>query len=123
MTSRATMLGVAFAALIGSCGPRTLQDSDLTAYARSTFDARAMEGKSVVVGVHRGIPVLAEFPCSDLCPAHTTRIIHYDLPADDTCTKGGGTRVHVGTPVGIGYLPVEYCVPRVLSESLTGQPS
>ena len=98
-----------------ACGPRTLSDSDLVAYASSTYDKREMQDKHLVLGVHSGVRVVVDFPCSDLCPNYTTRIIHYDLPADGTCAAQGGATVLIDTPVGIEHMPVAYCVPRALA--------
>ena len=109
------ILAALTSSLVTACGPRSLSDADLTAYARTPYDAREMQDKTVVLGVHRGFRVLVEFPCSDLCPNYTTRLIHYDLPADATCTANGGAIVKLDTPLGTGSMPVPYCVPRVLA--------
>jgi hypothetical protein len=81
-----------------------------------------MEGKHIVLGVHAGTPVVVDFPCSDLCPAYTIRIIHYDLPAGPACAAHGGVEKLIGTPVGIARVPVPYCVPRVLADRVQRVP-
>jgi len=116
MNSGAIVLAAAMTALTVACGPRLLTDSDLVEYAAARYDPGKMEGKHLALGVHRGVPVVVDFPCSDVCPAYTTRIIHYDLEPDATCTDRGGVVVRIGTPVGIGFLPVPYCVPRVVAD-------
>jgi hypothetical protein len=87
MTAR--VFAVILSTWLAACGPRVISDSELTQLAAVSYDATEMEGKRVVMGIHRGLTVVADFPCSDLCPANTTRIIHYDLPADGTCTSKG----------------------------------
>ena len=101
-------------AAIAACSSRTLSDRDLSEYAAANFDAREMQGERIVLGTHQGIPVIVEFPCADACPTHTTRIIRYDLPADDTCTSRGGVIQKLPTPVGVEMVPMSYCVPKVL---------
>jgi hypothetical protein len=117
VTRGAGILAVLMVGLLGACLARSLSDSDLVSYAAKGYDKKAMQGKHLVLGAHHGISVVVEFPCSDLCPAYTTRIIHYDLPPDGTCAAQGGVTVLIGTPVGIGEMPVQYCVPKVLADN------
>jgi len=102
-----------------ACGPRALSDSDLLKYAASPYDKRSMEGKHIVLGVHGGTKVVVDFPCSDLCPQYTTRIIHYDLEPGPECSARGGVEQRIDVPVGIGRFPVPFCLPKVLAENQT----
>src|SRR5947209_4127841 len=72
-------------ACMGASAPASLSDTDLTAYAARPFDKRAMMFKHVVVGVHHGASVVADFPCGDICQDYTTRIIHYDVTPGAAC--------------------------------------
>lgn len=74
--------------------------------ASSSFDERAMEGKHVRLGRHMGNAVVADFPCADLCPQYTVRIIHYDVEPGAACTAR----------------PTPYCLPRVLAERVERLP-
>lgn len=97
--------------------PGMLDDATLAAYAARSFDKRAMMGQTVELGRHRGIPLVAEFPCADVCPQYTVRIIHYRLPEGTDCAQAGGVEETVAVPVAIAVLPKTFCVPKVLVES------
>lgn len=92
-----------------------LTDAALAAYAASPVDKAAMMGKTVSLGLHAGVPVVAEFPCADVCPQYTVRIIHYQLPAGADCAAAGGVARRVLVPVAIAVLPKTFCVPKVLA--------
>jgi hypothetical protein len=57
--------------------------------------------------------VVADYPCSDLCPAATVRIIHYAVPADQ-CDRVGGALDNVHVPRGAGVRLTAFCRPPVL---------
>src|SRR5687768_1723232 len=68
----------------------TFTDKQLLAYARTTYDKREMILQKLDLGNHNGLKLVAEFPCSDLCPEYTVRIIRYDVADRATCEKHGG---------------------------------
>jgi hypothetical protein len=96
--------------------PGLLDDAALQAYAARPFDKHALMGQTVELGRHHGVPVVAEFPCADVCPQYTVRIIHYRLPPGGDCTAAGGVEETVGVPVAIAVLPKAFCVPKVLAD-------
>ena len=96
-------------------GPDTLTDAQIKAYASAPFDQAKWMGKSVVLGVHHGARVVADFPCSDLCPDYTIRVIHYDVEPGQACDAIGGVKVARLIPMGIGAAERAYCVPKVLA--------
>ena len=93
---------------------RNLTDADLVRYAAAPFDHRAMMFKHVVVGRHRGLIVVADHPCGDVCPQYTRRIVHYDVPPE-RCAKAGGVVVEEMVPVSIAVQRKPFCKPRVLA--------
>ncbi|MGN2245481.1 hypothetical protein ACFWZ3_02195 [Frateuria sp. GZRR35] len=97
--------------------PGMLDDAALAAYAAKPFDKQAMMGRTVELGRNHGLPVVAEFPCSDVCPQYTVRIIHYRLPEGADCASAGGVEKTVGVPVAIAVLPKTFCVPKALAAS------
>jgi hypothetical protein len=104
----------------GAAGAREaapLDDAALKAYAAEPFDKGAMMGRTVELGRNHGVPVVAEFPCSDVCPQYTVRIIHYRLPAGADCAAAGGVEKSVAVPVAITVFQKTFCVPKVLAES------
>jgi hypothetical protein len=98
-----------------SAAPRSLSDADLTAYAVSPFDHAAMMEKHVVVGLHHGVAVVADFPCSDICPQYTRRIIHYDVAPGAACTAAGGVTQMRETPYSIAVIQKPFCIPKPLA--------
>lgn len=97
--------------------PGVLDDAALAAYAAKPFDKHAMMGQTVELGRNHGLLVEAQFPCADVCPQYTVRIIHYRLPESADCAGAGGVEKTVGVPVAIAVLPRTFCVPKILVES------
>jgi hypothetical protein len=97
--------------------PGALDDAALAAYAAKPFDKHASMGQTVELGRNHGLPVVAEFPCADVCPQYTVRIIHYRLPEGADCAGVGGVEKTVAVPVAIAVLPRTFCVPKALVES------
>ena len=64
--------------------PGLLEDAALAAYAAKSFDKQAMMGQTVELGRNHGMPVVAWFPCSDVCPQYTVRIDWTCDPAQTT---------------------------------------
>jgi len=107
-------LVLALLALTAASPPRKLSDRDLLHYAATKFDKRAMLGRRIVLGTHRGTTVVATFTCGDVCPEYTKRIVHYDVPPE-RCDGVGGAVVNELVPRGIAVRPVPYCEPPVLA--------
>lgn len=94
--------------------PGLLDDGALKAYAARPIDKQALMGRTIELGRHHGVPVVAEFPCADVCPQYTVRIIHYRLPEGTDCAAAGGVPQTVAVPVAIAVLPRTFCVPKAL---------
>jgi hypothetical protein len=90
-----------------------LTDAAILEYARSTYNKREMMNQKIVLGIHNQVKVIAEFPCSDLCPDYTTRLIRYDVPLDQ-CGQVNGVPRQVMVPRGIAIDRETYCFPKVL---------
>jgi len=97
--------------------PGLLEDAALVAYASKPFDKQAMMGQTIELGRNHGMPVVAWFPCSDVCPRYTVRIIHYRLPPGAECAAAGGVEKKVAVPVAITVLQKTFCVPQALVAS------
>jgi hypothetical protein len=95
--------------------PPQLSDADLVAYAAKPFDKARLMFKQVRLGVNHGLVVLADFPCSDICPDYTTRIIHYDLGPGPACEAAGGVTATRAVPFSITVMEKQFCVPKVLA--------
>lgn len=110
------LLVAAIAAPATAFPGRTLSDRDLKRLDSRPFDKRAMMGHSVVLGRHHGVRVVADYPCSDICPDYTVRIIHYDAAPGAACDRIGGATVFRSVPVAIATVQERFCVPRVLAQ-------
>lgn len=97
-----------------SPAPRAWTDEELLAYAASDYVKRDMMHKHEVLGTHNGVALVADFPCSDLCPANTVRIIHYQLGEGQQCSAAHGAKQDLPVPMGIGGGLKAFCVPKVL---------
>ena len=101
-------------AAVHAAPARRLDDAALRAYAGRPWSKAALMNRTVELGRLRGVPVVAEFPCADVCPQYTVRIIHYRLPADTSCSAVGGVERTVLVPVAITVLSKTMCIPAAL---------
>jgi hypothetical protein len=99
-----------------------LSDADLLAYARTSFDRREKSGRHEVLGRHRGVLVVVDYPCGDVCPNYTTRIIHYDVPVAD-CDRVAGRVIDRLLVRGPGLRHAAFCVPPVLAAPPAAAPA
>jgi hypothetical protein len=109
-------------ALLASCATtageaRSITDADILAYSKRPFDHAAMMGKRDILGMHNGVAVIADYPCSDVCPAYTTQIIHYDAEPGPACDKARGVVEMRTVPIAIAVQRKPFCVPKVLAET------
>ena len=111
----AIVLVTALAAAL-SAPADTLSDRALIAYAKRPYDKARMENRRVVVGIYHGAKVVADFPCSDICPAYTVRIIHYDVAPGADCDRIHGRTVERMVPVSIAVVRQSFCAPAVLAD-------
>jgi hypothetical protein len=115
------ILALAAAAFLAACAAtggqaRSLTDADVLAYAKRPFDHAAMMNKRDVVGMHHGVAVVADYPCSDVCPNYTTQIIHYDVEPGPACDRAGGVVAMRTVPISIAVQRKPFCVPKVLAK-------
>lgn len=94
-----------------------LSDQQLLDYANQKYEKRKVALTKVTLGAVNGFSVVAEYLCSDLCPDHTVRVIHFEHPPEKTCTDVGGVEVAIPVPVGISVMNKMFCVPKVLASS------
>jgi hypothetical protein len=119
----ACLLFVLCAHLFSACGTPVpdkrsdgpLTDQDILDYASAEYDKEEMMFQKVELGSHNGMLLIAEFPCSDLCPDYTTRVIRYDVENEE-CEALGGVLHKMFVPSGVAMVETEYCLPTVLVE-------
>lgn len=93
-----------------------LSDSELITYAQSDFDKAKMMNQEIVIGTYKGAALKASFPCSDVCPDATIRVIYLDVVADQ-CEASGGELKSILVPMAITMMPKEFCFPKPIVES------
>src|SRR4051794_34752609 len=94
--------------------PRPISDARIAAIDASPFDRRAMMFRHELLGLNRGMRVVADYPCSDICPEATVRIIHFDRPPGRGCEAAGGVTASRMVPRSIAVVRMDFCVPAVL---------
>lgn len=108
-------LALALAVCACASGPaRGTDAAALRAYADAHWDKAALMHTTVELGRYGGVPVVAQFPCSDVCPQYTVRIIHYRLPPGVTCEAADGVRRDVLVPIAITVRTTSFCIPKPL---------
>ena len=97
--------------------PAQMDAAALRAYAGKPWDKATLMNTTVELGRYQNLPVVAEFPWSDVCPQYTVRIIHYRLPSNVSCASVGGVEKQALVPVAIAVLPKTFCIPEPLVAS------
>ena len=92
----------------------TLTNGGLAKIASAPYDKGEKSGKHEILGSLHKVRVVADYPCGDICPMYTTRIIHYDLEPGHRCEAVGGVAELRGFHFGIGMGSRLYCIPAVL---------
>jgi len=91
-----------------------IDDATLIDFVRRPFDPMSdATSWPRTLGTHRGVPVIVSYTCSDLCPNYTKRIVRYNLPPGEECTRAGGISKEIVVPRGIGTGLRRYCIPAV----------
>ena len=98
-----------------STADRELTDAEIYSLNTVSYDKRTMMFKHVVLGRHNGAKVVADYPCSDLCPDYTVRIIHYAVPVAFCDAVEGAVVVKEPVPFGVGAIVMSFCKPAVLA--------
>ena len=118
---RATLVVIAvaaFAAAVAGCAQsRALTEAWLLEYASTPYDKGEHAFSRQVLGTLNEVDVVAEFPCSDVCPDYTVRIIHFDVGPGAGCTAIGGVERTVVVPIAIAAMQKAFCFPSVLAQN------
>jgi hypothetical protein len=117
VTVFAAVAGMAVGATACAGTPVQMDAAALQAWAGQPWDKAALMNTTVALGRYRNVPVVAEFPCSDVCPQYTVRIIHYQLPPEASCASVGGVEKEVLVPIAITVRPKTFCIPQPLVAS------
>ena len=93
-----------------------LSDQQLLEYAQSDFNQSEMMFKDIILGTYNNFPIRVTFPCSDVCPQATIRIIRYDVNISE-CSNPDGVIKAIRVPVGIGVMAQDFCFPKVIVDN------
>lgn len=108
-----SLLLLLFAPVRDGAGP-LLTDADIAAFAARPWDKAAMMDRHMLLGFHNGGRVVVDFPCGDVCPRYTTRIVHYAVAPGPGCGGLGGVLRYAYVPSGAAANRRAFCVPAVL---------
>ncbi len=97
------------------CAP-DLTDDQIVKAATAPFDKKAKMGRHDELGQVGKVKVVADYYCSDVCPAYTMRVVHFDVKPGKPCEAAGGLVKTYIVPRGIAAVPEAFCVPKVLVE-------
>jgi hypothetical protein len=95
---------------------RAISDAELLDYASGPYDRAKMMEKRIILGFNHDTRVVAVFPCSDVCPHYTTRVIYYDVPLA-RCAEISGVEKMMPVPSAIAMIMQPFCIPKVLADS------
>lgn len=109
------------ATLLLATAPPILSDQDLLRQSKRPLDKAKKIGRREVLGTHNRVPVVAVYRCGDVCPAYTTRIIHYDLSTGPDCAKHGGVVDYRWVPMAAAVGKQAFCVPSALADRSTAK--
>jgi len=93
-----------------------LSDQKLLDYAKSDFNKSQMMFKDIILGNYNTFPIRVTFPCSDVCPDATIRIIRYDVNLSE-CNNVGGEIKTILVPVAIAVMGEDFCFPKIIVEN------
>lgn len=91
-----------------------ISEERLLAYATGPFDRMLFYERPFVLGSLDGVDIVVASSCSDLCPDYTTRIIHFDVPAGQSCADIGG--VERSQKLGGWGGQLIRCFPRIIAD-------
>lgn len=95
---------------------KELSDEELLEYYKSPFDKEKMMFKDMIIGKHKGIPVRVTFPCGDICPDYTIKVVRYDIELSQ-CEQAGGLVRTIFVPSAAMVMPEEFCFPKIIVEN------
>jgi hypothetical protein len=117
MTNLCKLAGLSLMLIsLSGCGPR-LTDRDVLNYASSSYDKNLYRQPPKVLGRLRGVDVVVEYKCSDICPNYAVRVIRFELPQGKTCDEAGGRYKKFELPPFSMQPDGGYCVPAVLVDN------
>lgn len=94
-----------------------LTDQQILQLAQTPLDDPINHNLPKIIGQHDGVPVAVDIQCSDVCPNHTVRVIHYQLSANQTCQSVSGVEKSLYVPVAIAVIEQKFCFPKIITDN------
>ncbi len=104
--------------LAGRLSTAPLTTEELVGFARSYIDKDKLMFKDLEIGSYNGHKIRVSYPCGDICPADTVRIIRYDILGSE-CAGAGGELRRILVPIGRAVTSKEFCFPKPIIDAGT----
>jgi hypothetical protein len=102
--------------LLAATAATPISDAALIAFDAHDYDKSTKMQTHEVLGTNHGALVVVDYPCSDLCPQYTTRIIHYAVEPGPDCARAGDVVRMMVVPVSIAAMRKPFCIPGALAD-------
>ena len=99
-----------------SCSQKPISDDELLNFATSSYDKEVKMNTEEILGIHNGQKVKVIYPCGDICPTYTKRIISYSLDIEN-CTSDIGVKKDILIFRGRAAGNKSFCLPKIISEN------
>ena len=91
-----------------------LSANDILSLALTSYDKREKMNTEELIGTHEGKRVKVIYPCGDICPDYTKRIIHY-ITEIENCDKSSGVIKEIKITRGRASNYESFCVPKIIA--------
>jgi hypothetical protein len=95
---------------------KELADKEILALAMSPYDKSEKMLTEEKLGFHKGNELIVIYPCGDICPHYTKRVIHYKVKIEK-CAESGGIVKEIRVVRGRGSNEEPFCFPKVIAEN------
>ena len=113
MRRAAACLALVAVAAAAAAATDPISDADLVSRAATVMGVQNAPADRML-GTHKGVPVIVDVRCSDVCPQMTVRIIHYVVDPGPDCARLGGDTASIMVPVSITSRPQSFCIPHAI---------
>ena len=93
-----------------------LSASEILSLAIKPYDKREKMNTEEIIGTHDGKKVKVIYPCGDICPDYTKRVIHYMVEIEN-CTNNNGVIKKVKVTRGRASNYESFCVPKIIANN------
>ena len=102
--------------LLLGCNQKVLNDNELLINATTDYAKESKMNSTEILGIHNQHIVKVTYPCGDVCPEYTKRIIYYEIE-NKSCPSNIGTEKEVTVFRGRSSRIETYCIPNIIAEN------